>query len=478
MFLSHTSELAEFPRGGSYIERAKEAVIRAEHLPLCMQFFPATDASPSDYDVAAVCRCDVYVGIYGTRYGTPVRERPEISYTEQEFNAATEAGMPRLIFLTDPDSEELRLPGKAMQDPEYGARQLAFRQRVSCSGCFIVNFFRNPDHLAWLLEHALTKLAHGSAPSRGALATPNPIPAAKRPVPKYLPHLPDRQVQDDVLAKALRRWMRSLDPLPLVVMLHGEGEQAPSTYIERFLAHTAPLLLRATIPASPAPTYCELPEPASFAAMAADGWREHFDNRLLINSAVNRTLDDFMASRPEPIILQSSLDPTCWADGGVALLEQVCRFWKDWASRGAQPSGRKRLIHFIVMTYHKPKRPAIRPHSLRWLFQRYWHYKWRIRRFDRLRRRLDAGIGEIIRTIAPDAVALPPFRDVSHDDVLHWLNSEPVRKFLGDADPRELRQQIERLHPLDSQQLVPAPRPMQALADDLYSLLTRYPASR
>jgi hypothetical protein len=130
------------------------------------------------------------------------------------------------------------------------------------------------------------------------------------------------------------------------------------------------------------------------------------------------------------------------------------------------------------MTYHKPKRPEIHPSSLRWFFPSYWMYKWTIRAFDRLRQRLDAAIHGIVNTLAPDAVVLPAFRDVSHDDVQHWLNSEPVRRFLGDADPRELRQQIERLHPLDPQQLIPAPRPMQALADDLYSLLTQYPSSR
>jgi hypothetical protein len=477
VFLSHTSELADFPSGKSYIQSAKDAVNKAGHLPVCMEFFPATDTPPAHHDVAEVRRCHVYVGIYGTRYGTPVREQPSISYTEQEFEAATAAGMPRLIFLTDPISQELRLPHIATQDPEFGARQLAFRERAACSDC-LVKPFRNPDHLAELLGQALRELERESEASRATHASSNTMAAAKRPVPLFLPHLPDRQVQDDVLATALRRLMQSLDPLPLVVMLHGEREQAPSTYIERFLAHTAPLLLRAPIPASPAPTYCELPEPARFAAMTADCWKEHFDNRLLMNSAVNRTLDDFIAARPEPVVLQSSLDPTRWADGGAALLEDVCRFWKDWGSRGSQPSGRKRLIHFIVMTYHKPKRPEIHPSSLRWFFPSYWMYKWTIRAFDRLRQRLDAAIHGIVNTLAPDAVVLPAFRDVSHDDVQHWLNSEPVRRFLGDADPRELRQQIERLHPLDPQQLVPAPRPMQALADDLYSLLTQYPTSR
>ena len=70
------------------------------------------------------------MGVLGTRYGSPVRDQPEVSYTELEFDTATEAGLPRLVFLLDTGAADVGIPLSRLIDHEFGARQEAFRRRV------------------------------------------------------------------------------------------------------------------------------------------------------------------------------------------------------------------------------------------------------------------------------------------------------------------------------------------------------------
>ncbi|MFM7640007.1 MAG: DUF4062 domain-containing protein [Cyanobium sp.] len=158
IFLSHTSELRLYPKDGSYIDKAEEGVIAAGHVPIDMKHFPAVDEPAAAYDSRRVEECEVYVGIYGLRWGTPVLGQPTISCTEQEFDHATAYGLTRLIFTIDTTSTELGLPPDALLDPEHGQRQQAFLQRVRNSG-LIVKPFRNPEDLKALVERSLRELA-------------------------------------------------------------------------------------------------------------------------------------------------------------------------------------------------------------------------------------------------------------------------------------------------------------------------------
>jgi tetratricopeptide (TPR) repeat protein len=155
VFLSHTAELREFPVGGSFVASAESAVIRAHDAIADMAYFPARDNKPAEYCQARVRGCDVYVGLIGLRYGTPVRDMPEVSYTELEFDTATAAGLPRLVFLLDEDAAVPIPPGRLIDgDPGLQARQRAFRARLLEAGVMAVKF-ATPEQLELFLLQAL-----------------------------------------------------------------------------------------------------------------------------------------------------------------------------------------------------------------------------------------------------------------------------------------------------------------------------------
>lgn len=87
--------------------------------PLLSRFFavflfedlPASDRRADAAYLAEVGGCDIYVGIFGNEYG--FKDAEGISPTEREFDRATTAGKPRLIFVKGSD-DKARQP--RMQD--------------------------------------------------------------------------------------------------------------------------------------------------------------------------------------------------------------------------------------------------------------------------------------------------------------------------------------------------------------------------
>ena len=161
VFLSHTSELRRYPAGRSFVTAAEQAVSRAGCVVLDMAYFTAREDKPASYCRQQVGQADVYAGIIGFRYGSPVRDEPEFSYTELEFAAGGELGLPRLMFVLD-ENAVLPLPGLFLSDPSFGERQRAFRQQVQDAG-ITVQLVSSPAELEVGLYQALTEL-RGAGP--------------------------------------------------------------------------------------------------------------------------------------------------------------------------------------------------------------------------------------------------------------------------------------------------------------------------
>ncbi len=205
VFLSHTSELGQFPAGRSFVAAAVRAVNRAGDAVTDMAYFPARDDQPAEYCRARVRDSDVYVGLIGLRYGSPVRDRTEMSYTELEFGAATEAGLPRLVFLLD-ENAALPIPAAQLQDDDPGrrARQRAFRDRLCDAGIMTVKV-ASPEQLEMELLDALRE----RAPVRAEKALASGAGG--------LPAPPDLAGRDEEVSSLVTAWL-AVPPEPVAVL--------------------------------------------------------------------------------------------------------------------------------------------------------------------------------------------------------------------------------------------------------------------
>jgi tetratricopeptide (TPR) repeat protein len=112
-----------------------------------------------------------------------VRDRPGLSYTELEFEAASELGMPRLIFLLD-ERSEIPLPVDQIIDLPHGGRQAAFRHRLEeTAGCTVVRV-ASPLELEARLFQALLELtaAAGTDPAAEVSGASVAVPLGRLPL--------------------------------------------------------------------------------------------------------------------------------------------------------------------------------------------------------------------------------------------------------------------------------------------------------
>jgi tetratricopeptide (TPR) repeat protein len=185
VFLSHTSELRLYPSERSFVAAARDAIIRAAGMPADMEYFTARDSQPAEYCRRAVAEADIYVGIVGFRYGSPVRDQPEVSYVELEFEVAAERGIPQLVFLLD-ETAILPLPAAYLGDVPFGARQAAFREWLQDSDITVARV-NSPAQLEMRLYQALMELAAGAdesdqAGTAGVVGGPVTAPLGRLPV--------------------------------------------------------------------------------------------------------------------------------------------------------------------------------------------------------------------------------------------------------------------------------------------------------
>jgi WD40 repeat protein len=182
VFVSHTSELAEYPAGQSFVDAACAGVRRVDAVPVAMTDLGARKDVPLDACREEVLGCDVHLSVIGFRYGSPILERADrVSYVEFEFEVATAAGMPRLVFLLD---EHTPMP-PALIDDDRG-RINRFRGRVLRGTDRIVSVrVTDPGRLEAAVSQSLVRLmrqARATAGTLGEVDRPWMLPALNSPV--------------------------------------------------------------------------------------------------------------------------------------------------------------------------------------------------------------------------------------------------------------------------------------------------------
>ena len=165
VFLSHTSDMARFPEDRPFVQAALDAVGRAQLASVDMRYFAARDDRPADYCQRQVLACDIYVAIIGFRYGSLISGEG-VSYTEWEFMTASNAELPRLVFLL---AEPACPPGLA--DVDLGPVE-GFRKRLREAG-LIVREFASSESLELEVFHALTDLAKTSVLGSAGVRDPS-----------------------------------------------------------------------------------------------------------------------------------------------------------------------------------------------------------------------------------------------------------------------------------------------------------------
>jgi tetratricopeptide (TPR) repeat protein len=133
-------------------DKVMHACLRLGMLPSeMMEHLSATDANAVAVSLRMVEKADIYLGVFGFRYGY-VPPGADISITEMEYNRAVERGIPRLIFLMHEDH-----PLKA-NDVETGAgaeKLTALKDRLKVDR--VAGFFKSPDELLALVIQSLSE---------------------------------------------------------------------------------------------------------------------------------------------------------------------------------------------------------------------------------------------------------------------------------------------------------------------------------
>lgn len=163
VFVGSTS--ADLGRERQALQRALSGMSGVEYVG--MENFGSRPDSPREVCLREVAASDVYVGLFGNRYGS-LDPESGLSMTEIEYREASRCGLPRLVYFKAEDGAfkaEDGAPGGPGTEPDARLRDLKEEIRRDLT----VDFFDGPESLAPRVTAALYNLMAGrpDAPADG-----------------------------------------------------------------------------------------------------------------------------------------------------------------------------------------------------------------------------------------------------------------------------------------------------------------------
>jgi len=150
VFISSTYEDLKDER-----EQAIKAVLEMGHIPVGMEMFSAGDEDQWKLIARQIEASDYYVLILGHRYGSETDEG--ISYTEKEYDYATEIGIPTLGFIIN---DEAPWPTSRVDKAQKKTKKISgFKSKVKSK---LVHFWTNKDDLHGKISISLIKTMNGN----------------------------------------------------------------------------------------------------------------------------------------------------------------------------------------------------------------------------------------------------------------------------------------------------------------------------
>jgi hypothetical protein len=204
-----------------------EAVTGLRYQAVRAETLGAVDRSSREACLDMARQCDIYIGLYGDRYGR-VPHGDTFSVTEQEYNEARRLGKPMLIYVKG----DAREPGREEAQQAFLDRVLEFED-----GYFACLHFTELADLREAVQRHLLRLVTEIMRQRGRAAIPNPL---RPPAPPR--HFVGRAAQMEKLRRMLDSGGTAVisGAVAKLVGMGGLGKTALAAYAAQELAAEFP----------------------------------------------------------------------------------------------------------------------------------------------------------------------------------------------------------------------------------------------